>query len=184
MGYAILFLEVELDRRLALQNVEHFEDGLVHFFNPILQNNDHNLVGVNALLVQVDNILPDALKSVVEHGAIFIIHADTDGHFDVAVGFHLAEEVVGVLGANVVEVRVLGRLIVFGHDSLWEGFEIVKGEDGFDLFELVLGFGLAIDYLQPNSKSLLFLIQYTLNGLEVEYVIKILKSDSRVNRLA
>ena len=118
MGYAILFLEVELDRRLALQNVEHFEDGLVHFFNPILQNNDHNLVRVNALLVQVDNILPDALKSVVEHGAIFIIHADTDGHFDVAVGFHLAEEVVGVLGADVVEVRVLGRLIVFEHDLL------------------------------------------------------------------
>jgi hypothetical protein len=88
--------------------VEHFEDGLVHFLNPILQNNDDNLVRVNTLLVQVDNILPDALESVVEHGAIFIIHADTDGYFEVAVGFHLAEEVVGVFGADVVEVRVLG----------------------------------------------------------------------------
>jgi hypothetical protein len=108
MSDAFLFLGVELDRRLALQNVEHFEDGFVHFFNPILQNNDDNLVRVNTLLVQVDNILANPLKSVVEHGAIFIIHADTDGHFKVAVGFHLAEEVVGVFGADVVEVRVFG----------------------------------------------------------------------------
>ena len=88
--------------------MEHFQDGLVHFFNPILQNDDHDLVWVNALLVQVDDIFADALESVVEHGAIFIIHADTDGHFEVAVGFHLAEEVIGVFGADVVEVRALG----------------------------------------------------------------------------
>ncbi len=53
----------------------------------------------------------------------------------------------------------------------------MKGEYGFDLFELVLGFGLAVDDFQPNSKSLLFLIKYTLDGFEVEYMIKILKSD-------
>jgi hypothetical protein len=97
MVEVFLFLWVKPDKGFALENLEGFENRFVHFFDSILKYDDNDFIGVNSLFVEVDDILTDALQSVVEHTPIFIVHADANGHFEIAMCLHLTKDVVSVL---------------------------------------------------------------------------------------
>ena len=97
MAEVFLFLGIKPDGGFTLKYLEGFKNGFVHFFDSILKNDDNDFIGVDSLFVEVDDILSDTLESVVEHTAILIVHAYANGNFEVAMGLHLAKEVVRIL---------------------------------------------------------------------------------------
>jgi hypothetical protein len=83
-----------------------------------LHNNDYDLVRVDTFFVEFGDILANAQKGVIHHGAILVVHTDANGHLHIATAFHLDQEVVAIVVPAVVEVIV----IFFDHFGLLISF--------------------------------------------------------------
>lgn len=83
-----------------------------------MHNNDYDLVRVDTFFVEFGDILANAQKGVIHHGAILVVHTDANGHLHIATAFHLDQEVVAIVVPAVVEVIV----IFFDHFGLLISF--------------------------------------------------------------
>ncbi len=172
--------------RLGFEHFHQFLNGFVHFLDTILHDNDYDLVRVDTFFVELGDVLANAQKGVIHHGAIFVVHTDTNGHFHIATTFHLDQEVVAIVVPAVVEIIIIffdhfGLLISFffkGIDLLPRQFgKLLVGQNWGDGSGLELEVILSIDNFESLGQAALVLFQDTFKRFEIHHMIVVSQFD-------
>ena len=172
--------------RLSFKHFHQFLNWLVHFLDTILHNNDYDFVWVDTFFVELGDVLANAQKSVIHHGAILVVHTDANGHFHIATTFHLDEEVVAIVVPAVVEVIIIffdqfGLLISFFFkriDLLGRQLgKVLVGQNWCNGSCLELEIILSIYNFESLGQAALVLFQDTFKRFEIHHMIVVSQFD-------